>query len=156
MLRGLLAVLVAAVPLALAAPAAASATPSAAERELVREINRVRKAHKLPSLKIDPVLHRAARSHSRDMLKRDYFAHGDFGARMQRFKATGPRLGENLAWGSGSHGTAARFVQMWLKSPGHRANLLRPGYRRIGVGIAAGTFSGAPGATIATANFAGS
>jgi uncharacterized protein YkwD len=44
---------------------------------------------------------------------------------------------------------------MWLASPGHRANLLKPSYRRIGVGVARGTFQGYAGASIVTADFGG-
>jgi uncharacterized protein YkwD len=46
-------------------------------------------------------------------------------------------------------------VKMWLASPGHRANLLRPGYDRIGLGLGAGSFHGIAGATVVTADFAG-
>jgi uncharacterized protein YkwD len=42
-----------------------------------------------------------------------------------------------------------------LSSPGHRANLLRPGFRYVGVGTATGRFAGVSGATIVTADFAG-
>jgi uncharacterized protein YkwD len=42
---------------------------------------------------------------------------------------------------------------MWLTSPEHRANLLRRGFHRVGLGIAQGSFQGAAGATIVTADF---
>ena len=42
-----------------------------------------------------------------------------------------------------------------MSSPGHRANLLRPGFRRIGIGALVGRFSGYSGATVVTADFAG-
>jgi uncharacterized protein YkwD len=38
----------------------------------------------------------------------------------------------------------------------HRANLLRPGFNRIGIGAARGTFHGLPDALVVTADFAGS
>ena len=28
------------------------------------------------------------------------------------------------------------IVSLWMKSPGHRANILEPGYREIGIGFA--------------------
>ena len=40
-------------------------------------------------------------------------------------------LGENIACGSS---TAARVVELWLNSPGHRANILRSDYSEMGVG----------------------
>ena len=49
----------------------------------------------------------------------------------------------------------APLVRSWMNSPGHRANLLRSGWKRIGLGIARGTFQGYPGASIVTADFAG-
>jgi uncharacterized protein YkwD len=42
-----------------------------------------------------------------------------------------------------------------MESPGHRANLLRPGWTRIGLGALTGTFGGYAGATVFTADFAG-
>jgi uncharacterized protein YkwD len=44
---------------------------------------------------------------------------------------------------------------MWLASPPHRANLLRPGFRTVGVGVARGTFQGYAGALLVTTDFAG-
>jgi uncharacterized protein YkwD len=44
---------------------------------------------------------------------------------------------------------------MWMASPGHRANLLRPGWVRVGIGARTGNFLGYPGANVVTADFAG-
>jgi hypothetical protein len=33
--------------------------------------------------------------------------------------------------------------------------MLRPGFRRIGIGVAVGTMGGLPGASVATADFSG-
>jgi uncharacterized protein YkwD len=46
-------------------------------------------------------------------------------------------------------------VAAWLASPEHRANLLRPSFRRVGLGDLAGTFQGYPGAQVVTADFVG-
>jgi uncharacterized protein YkwD len=148
-------ILLGAFSLLLAAPAGASVAVTTAERTLLQEMNRTRAAHGLAPLRIDLTLQRAARAHSRDMIVRGYFGHGGFAARMQRFGVQGPRVGENLAWGEGTRAQARSVVQMWLRSPGHRANLLRPGFRRVGVGRLTGTFRGRPGAAVVTANFAG-
>lgn len=133
----------------------AAAGPSQREASLLAAVNGVRKAHDLRPLAVDPRLMRVARSHSATMLRRDVLTHGDFGSRMRRSGARGPRFGENLAWGSGRYGTARSIVQSWLRSPGHRANLLRPGFRRIGIGARVGTFAGYRGAVVVTADFAG-
>jgi len=66
------------------------------------------------------------------------------------------RVAENLAWGTGARGTAAGIVRAWLASPGHRRNLLRPGFRRIGLGeVTTPSFQGVDGARLVTADFAG-
>ena len=137
------------------APAPASAGFSTTEQVLLSEMNRVRASHGLVRLRLDWTLQRAARSHSADMLRRDYFAHGDFATRLTRFGARGPRIGENLAWGVGTRARARSIVRMWLDSPGHRRNLLRSGFRRVGVASLAGTFRGYRGARVVTADFAG-
>ena len=116
-------------------------------------MNKARAAYGLRPLHPDATLSRAARSHSLDMLRHNYFSHGAFAARMNAFHAAGPAVGENLAWGSGSLGSAAHVVEMWLASPGHRANLLRPGFHRIGLGLASGPFQGQSAATVVTADF---
>jgi uncharacterized protein YkwD len=140
----------------LVAAGPSSAAPmSSGERAVMAQMNRVRAQHGLAALRFDPTLHDAARSHTRAMLAQNVFTHGDFSARMRRFGARGPVLGENLAWGTGSSARAAAIVRMWLNSPPHRANLLRPGFRRVGVGAFVGTFSGAGRARVVTADFAG-
>jgi uncharacterized protein YkwD len=122
---------------------------------LLGAVNATRIAHHLRPLRADATLRRAAQSHSRDMLARGYFAHGAFRSRMVSFHARGPFVGENLAWGVGSMASPSAIVNEWLASPEHRANLLRPGFVRIGIGTAVGTFQGYGGATVVTADFAG-
>jgi len=118
-------------------------------------MNRARAQNGLPALLSDAHLQRAAISHSREMLATDTFAHGAFGTRMLQFDVSYSLAGENLAWGTGSLGTAHAIVAAWLASPEHRANLLRPSFRRVGVGELLGTFQGHPGAHVVTADFAG-
>jgi uncharacterized protein YkwD len=139
--------------LVLAAPAQARPTP--AEAGLLVTMNQVRVQHGVRPLRIDLRLERAARAKSRSMLRTGTFAHGDFQRRLSSYRVRGPYYGENLAWGVGSNATAAGIVQMWLASPSHRANLLRPSFQRVGLGLVVGTFGGYGGATVVTANFAG-
>jgi uncharacterized protein YkwD len=128
---------------------------SAAESGLLRAVNGTRAAHGLRPVSVDATLTRAARSHSSEMLRGNYFAHGAFRNRMLSFRVRGPFVGENLAWGSGSYASPQTVVQEWLNSPAHRANLLRPSFTRIGIGAVRGTFLGNGGATVLTADFAG-
>ncbi|MGI8594384.1 MAG: CAP domain-containing protein [Solirubrobacteraceae bacterium] len=59
--------------------------------------------------------------------------------------------GENIAWGGGKLGTPASIVRNWMKSRGHRANILNGAFKESGIGIAVGdpdsTVSGFPAAT---------
>jgi uncharacterized protein YkwD len=131
-----------------------SATLTSRETSLIVAINSVRTLHLLSRLHVDRHLTRAARSHSRDMLRHNYFAHGDFGARMAQFHVRGNVFAENLVWSTGVM-SANAAVADWLASPPHRANLLDPNLRRIGVATPVGAFGGFSTATVVTADFAG-
>jgi uncharacterized protein YkwD len=146
-------------PLALISPAAAAqraVTLNASERSLLSAVNGVRTNHGLRSLTVDPALQRAARAHSATMLRSGRFTHGAMGARLAAHGVVGPRYGENLAWATTRLAAARRIVHSWLVSPGHRTNLLHPGWNRIGIGALRGTFLGHRHATVVTADFAGS
>ena len=137
--------------LALAATASARGL-SAPESSLLRAVNGVRASRGLAPLRLDYSLERVARSHSVSMLRGRYFSHGSFAARLRASGAAGPIFGEDLAWGPAS---SSWVVNGWLASPEHRAILLRPGFRRVGVGAVIGTFEGSAGAMVVTADFAG-
>ena len=138
-----------------AAPASFAAHRSTAGLRLLQAVNAARKTYGLRPLRLDPTLTEAAQAHSADMLRRGYFAHGNFPGRMAAFHVSGRTAGENLAWGSGPYGEAGEVVREWLASPEHRANLLGAGFSRIGIGLVRGTFLGNGGATVVTADFAG-
>lgn len=108
-----------------------------------------------PPLRADARLERAARSHSTEMLRTGVFFHGAFNARIRGAGVNSHRVGENLAWGVGRLSRARAIVAMWMASPGHRANLLHPGYRLVGVGALRGNFSGYRSALMITTDFAG-
>jgi uncharacterized protein YkwD len=124
-----------------------SATLSAATACLV---NQERAHHGLAPLVVNVRLARAAGGHARDMVAHDYFSHdtaggGDFASRIRKAGYRGVTLGEDLAWGSGTLGTAHAIVDAWMHSPGHRANILNRHYREMGVGVAIGVPGGAGG-----------
>jgi uncharacterized protein YkwD len=151
----------------LAAPscAGAGARPTAANAVVVRHatlclLNLQRTAHGLPRLHEHRSLTHAARRYAGVMVRHRFFDHVSPGGSTmaQRVKRTkylkgvhGWRLGENLAWGSGSAATPAQVVSGWMHSPGHRRNILDRSFRDIGIGIAArAPRTGAAGATYAT------
>jgi uncharacterized protein YkwD len=132
--------------------ASASALPGEATRsQLARAVlcvsNLERRAHGLRALRLNRQLTTAARRHSRDMVRRGYFAHtGPSGDTfVQRIRNAGYLrsastwlVGENLAWGWGAAASPTRIVRAWLHSPEHRKILLRPAYGEVGVGVAQG------------------
>jgi uncharacterized protein YkwD len=141
--------------LSLAPVTHAATSQSQVEQSLIGAVNDVRAAHNLRPLRIDGALVKAARSHSTTLLQQNIFTHGALGERIAGFGARGPAFGENLAWGTGRYASARSIVDSWMRSPGHRANLLRPGWNRIGIGARNGRFLGHAGATVVTADFAG-
>lgn len=60
-------------------------------------------------------------------------AHQDLGAVRDECGGTG-WIGENILYNY--DGSAGFALSQWMGSPGHRANILRPEYRLIGVGQA--------------------
>jgi uncharacterized protein YkwD len=58
--------------------------------------------------------------------------------RLTRANWQGTAAGEDLAVAP----TPGDAVSMWLQSPGHRENLLRPSFRTVGLGVARGVWSG--------------
>jgi uncharacterized protein YkwD len=141
--------------LAGAADAASSTSLTQAESSLLTAMNSARATYGLQPLRADTRLERAARRHSNYMLRTGTFAHGAFARRIRRVGVHAPRIGENLAWSSGPLAAAQTIVAMWLASPAHRANLLRPGYRLVGVGALRGAFDGQSNALMVTTDFAG-
>lgn len=137
-------------------PAAQATALSQNERTLLGAVNDVRADHNLRPLLVDRKLLSSARAYSATMIREDVFTHGTFAERLARSGARGPAFGENLAWGVGRLAGARSIVRMWMESPGHRANLLRPGWTRVGIGTRVGSFLGYGGATVVTADFAGS
>jgi uncharacterized protein YkwD len=135
---------------------AKAATLTRSELALLKVMNQVRGSHGLRPLRVDVRLERAARGHSRTMLRTGQMFHGAYAARIRRTGVSAPRVGENLAWGAGVLARARAIVNMWLASPEHRANLLHAGYRSVGVGALRGRFDGYSGAIVITTDFAGS
>jgi uncharacterized protein YkwD len=135
-LAGLACALAALLPAAL--PASAAARSHGFGRAMLRELNRVRAVHHLPSLREDRRMDRAAAGHSRDMARHGYFAHGSWTGRVMAAAGRASSVGEVIGWRARARPRAEAFalVHAWLASPPHRAVLLDGGFRRIGVGRA--------------------
>jgi uncharacterized protein YkwD len=62
------------------------------------------------------------------------------------------RAGENLAWGTGEHGTVRSIFGAWMRSPGHRQNILG-NYTQLGVSVGVGELDGRAGTRVWTQHF---
>jgi uncharacterized protein YkwD len=127
------------------------------ERTLVLH-NETRADHGLEPLCINPLLTRAARSHSREMVEKDYFSHysedGEgVGARLRRFGYDWSVCGENLAGGYGNPEEPDSIFELWTNSTHHRANILDRRFRQVGVGTYTGTYNGIEEYTMYTVDF---
>ncbi|MEU9417249.1 sigma-70 family RNA polymerase sigma factor [Streptomyces sp. NPDC048272] len=126
------------------APAPAPAPPQGVAGQVVALVNSERSKAGCGPLKEDSQLRAAAQGHSDDMARRDFFAHtnpdgADPGKRTTAAGYDWSTYGENIARGQQ---TAQSVMDSWMKSPGHRANILNCSFKDIGVGIHNG--SGGP------------
>jgi uncharacterized protein YkwD len=106
------------------------------ENQMLEMVNAERRAAGLKPVKPDGQLTQLARDHSRDMFARGYFSHvspdgKDLGNRLQQAKLGYLSAGENLALAPTLY-TAHTGL---MHSPGHRANILRPQFGRLGIGV---------------------
>ena len=108
------------------------------ESEVIDLVNVERDAEGLPPLSYDASLADAARGHSEDMGRQDYFSHTSLdgrspGDRIEDAGYTWNTYGENIAAGQP---TPEDVIDSWMSSSGHRANILNPNFCDIGVGYA--------------------
>jgi uncharacterized protein YkwD len=106
---------------------------------IVAAMNRERAARGLRPLRLNPRLSLAAGDRIKDMFAKNYFAHVApdglepfFWAKHRGYRYR--LIGENLA--VGYSGTAV--VNGWMKSKGHRENILKRGFEEVGIAIADG------------------
>jgi uncharacterized protein YkwD len=106
------------------------------EARMLELVNAERRAAGLKPVRPDPEMTAVARAHSKDMFARGYFAHvspdgKDLGDRMQAARVGYLTAGENLALAP----TLFSAHTGLMNSPGHRRNVLRPQFGRLGIGI---------------------
>lgn len=106
------------------------------EAEMFRLVNEERKKRGIKELVWRPEAVAVARAHAEDMWKRQYFGHispdgKDVGDRLEEAGVEYRFAGENLALAP----TLQTAHNGLMNSEGHRANILEPGFRRIGIGV---------------------
>ncbi|WP_144512830.1 CAP domain-containing protein [Bacillus sp. FJAT-22090] len=106
-------------------------------QQVVELVNSERAKAGLKALQIDTKLTQSAQAKSQDMKNKNYFSHTSptYGSPFDQMKSLGityKSAGENIAMGQRS---AAEVMDAWMKSPGHKANIMNPSYTHIGVGL---------------------
>jgi uncharacterized protein YkwD len=133
-----------------------AAVPAAVESSLNCLVNEIRTSRGLPALRRSFELQAIAQRHAVDMVARRYFAHvspsgGTVDKRARRVGyLDGPCwvLGEDLGWAPPQVASAQAVVDAWMESATHRAVILDPRFREVGVGLVADApVADAPGAT---------
>jgi hypothetical protein len=121
-----------------------SETLSDAEKALLAAMNKERQAEDVPALKVNGKLMAASRIHARNMAAADTGGHvlEDVRAewrkpedRLTHVGYRGYAWGENVAW---SYPRAEMVTAGWMKSEGHRRNILNADFLEVGLGVARG------------------
>lgn len=133
---------VAATSFLLTAPAATAAplpgfARATAESEVIRLTNQERTRRGCRAVRHEPKLSTAARRHSQDMARNNFFSHtgsdgSDFATRAKR-AGYNHAMSENIAKG---HRTPAEVMKGWMGSAPHRAAILDCAAKAVGVGVA--------------------
>jgi hypothetical protein len=108
-----------------------SECPAGWVAEVLRLTNEERRDVGLSPLQNHPNLAKAARQRAIDMAESGSLTHTGWTTIIRLFGYLGGFLGENIAYG---YGSPAAVMGGWMTSDGHRANILRNGYRDSGVG----------------------
>ncbi|HEV2769855.1 MAG TPA: CAP domain-containing protein [Solirubrobacteraceae bacterium] len=161
LLAALLALLVVLAPAAAATPAQAaghcrgadtvpdsSSDLSRARSATLCLLNQERRERGRRGLSRSRELERSASVYSAQMVEDRFFAHEGPDGRgiVDRIRtrtdylvrAASWSVGGNLAWGSGGRATPRQIMRAWMNSPGHKHNILTPGFHHVGIGIVLG------------------
>jgi len=118
-------------------------TDTESEKQMLSLVNKERSARGLEQVEGDLELTEVGRKHCLDMFERSYFSHytPEGKSPFDRIQAAGIEYtyaGENLAYAP----TVETAQQGLMGSQGHRENILRAEFGRLGVGVIDGGFSG--------------
>lgn len=139
--------------------------PTAANVATVRSatlclVNEERTDRGLGKLKTVTSLEAVAAAYARRMVRERFFEHTapDGSTFLSRIKRTSYlkglvrrwSVGENIAWGTGARSTPEGIVQAWMKSAGHKRNILNGRFTELGLGTAIGAPQGSGQSSAAT------
>lgn len=114
-----------------AAPPAAAMSNKTFDAKLTKYTNEARKDHDRKVLKFGSCLDRYAQRQANRMADQKRMFHQNLSVVLAKCKARA--VAENVAHGFTS---PKANVRAWLKSPGHRRNMLSKTYTRLGIGVA--------------------
>lgn len=108
------------------------------QRDILKYVNRERNAVNLKPLQLNEKLNEIAMIKAKDMAKEKTLSHTSkkFGSTfelLKKYKIKYSAAAENIARG---HNTSEFVMERWMKSSGHRANILGKEYEEIGIGQA--------------------
>ena len=115
------------------------------EQHIVEITNKARQEQKLPPLKVNAILAKAARAYAERVARSGIFSHSADGRTpAQRAESAGYKhcdIAENLAMDQEQQrfdtgALALQAIAGWMNSPPHRANIMRASVTEIGVGVA--------------------
>ncbi len=112
------------------------------ESRIFNLINAERRKKRLNELIWSEELSRIAQNYSKSMARGSFFSHydsggADIGSRVRAARIQGWRkAGENLFYGEGIKDFQSFAVKNWMKSSGHRQNILDKDWTQTGIGIA--------------------
>ena len=119
-----------------------------AEQIVLCLINKERNDRGLGGLNREGAQGKAARKHTKLMVRQRCFSHqcsgeADLVSRIEKTSYLPCNcywgVAENLAYGEQGQGSPRGLVQAWMNSPPHRANILNRRYEHIGIGVVWGT-----------------
>jgi uncharacterized protein YkwD len=115
------------------------------EQELLKILNKARKAKGMPELEWDEDLAKAARYHAYDLATQDYFDHNSYDRtsgklvkvggtfdRIKKFYSKSFVNSENIA--AGNESANATYMQ-WYNSKGHYENMFNKSSKKVGLGV---------------------
>jgi uncharacterized protein YkwD len=98
--------------------------------KMLHLLNQTRRNHDLPTFRLNASLSHDAWRHSKAMAERGYLFHtADLYGVVRSYQPT--MWGENV----GEAGWLKLVRTLWMRSAPHRQNILKPGFRRIGIGV---------------------
>jgi uncharacterized protein YkwD len=125
--------------------------PARLAAEMLARVNDIRRRFGLPAMRRSPLLDRLSQEHAEDMLARSYSGHRTPEGLGPSDRAWAAGYGEGIGEGIGENIVEQRFsvasaLEAWLDSREHRRNILDPGCREMGLGVAlGGGYDAAPG-----------